>query len=111
MFQKCSTAQTGRAAEINGYKIIKETHIMRLFSKTRRDFLKLVGTGAASWFVGGCTESHLTSTDKVNNKRPNVVLVMTDDQGYGDLSCTGNPIVKTPNIDTLYARSVWRTST
>jgi arylsulfatase A-like enzyme len=79
---------------------------MRLFSKTRRDFLKLVGTGAASWFVGGCTESHLTSTDKVNNKRPNVVLVMTDDQGYGDLSCTGNPIVKTPNIDTLYARSV-----
>ena len=34
-------------------------------------------------------------------KRPNVVLVMTDDQGYGDMSCHGNPKLKTPNIDRL----------
>ena len=31
--------------------------------------------------------------------RPNVVFVMTDDQGYGDLSCTGNPWLRTPHID------------
>ncbi|TWU19805.1 arylsulfatase [Allorhodopirellula heiligendammensis] len=31
----------------------------------------------------------------------NVVFVMSDDQGYGDLGCTGNPIIKTPNIDQL----------
>jgi arylsulfatase B len=37
---------------------------------------------------------------------PNVVLVMTDDQGYGDLSCHGNPVLKTPNIDKLYAESI-----
>ncbi len=37
---------------------------------------------------------------------PNVVLVMTDDQGYGDLSCHGNPVLKTPNIDQLYAESI-----
>ena len=38
--------------------------------------------------------------------QPNVILVMTDDQGYGDLSCHGNPILKTPNLDRLYAESV-----
>lgn len=38
--------------------------------------------------------------------RPNVVFVITDDQGYGDLGCTGNPIIKTPNIDKLYSESV-----
>ncbi len=37
---------------------------------------------------------------------PNVVLVMTDDQGYGDLACHGNPIIKTPNLDRLHAQSV-----
>ena len=39
-------------------------------------------------------------------ERPNVVFVLTDDQGYGDLSCHGNPIVKTPHIDALYSDSV-----
>ena len=38
--------------------------------------------------------------------QPNVVLVMTDDQGYGDLGCHGNPILKTPNLDQLYAESI-----
>jgi formylglycine-generating enzyme required for sulfatase activity len=38
--------------------------------------------------------------------RPNVILVMTDDQGYGDLSCHGNPILKTPSLDRLHGESV-----
>lgn len=37
---------------------------------------------------------------------PNVVIVITDDQGYGDLSCMGNPVLKTPNLDDLYRDSV-----
>lgn len=40
------------------------------------------------------------------DKKPNVVFVITDDQGYGDLGCTGNPIVETPNIDNLYNESL-----
>lgn len=38
--------------------------------------------------------------------RPNILLVMTDDQGYGDLGCTGNPILNTPNLDAFYKESV-----
>jgi len=38
--------------------------------------------------------------------RPNVILIMTDDQGYGDLGTHGNPWIKTPHIDTLAAESV-----
>nr|WP_295934381.1 arylsulfatase [uncultured Dyadobacter sp.] len=37
--------------------------------------------------------------------RPNILLIMTDDQGYGDFGFTGNPHVKTPHIDQLAARS------
>ena len=37
---------------------------------------------------------------------PNVLLIMTDDQGYGDLACHGNPVINTPNLDRLFAESV-----
>ena len=40
------------------------------------------------------------------DERPSVVLVITDDQGYGDLSCHGNPVLKSPNLDRLYDESV-----
>ena len=36
-----------------------------------------------------------------NNSLPNVVLIVTDDQGWGDLSYTGNKNIRTPNIDSL----------
>jgi arylsulfatase A-like enzyme len=37
---------------------------------------------------------------------PNVVLILTDDQGYGDLACHGNPVIKTPHLDKLHSESV-----
>ena len=38
--------------------------------------------------------------------RPNIVYVMTDDQGYGDVGAHGNPVVKTPHLDRLHGQSV-----
>lgn len=39
-------------------------------------------------------------------KKPNVIIVMTDDQGLGDFSFTGNPVLKTPNFDAFAKQSV-----
>ena len=40
------------------------------------------------------------------DQRPNVLLIMTDDQGYGDLSCHGNPVLRTPHLDELAAEGI-----
>lgn len=46
------------------------------------------------------------TTITVAAKRPNVIVVMTDDQGYGELSVHGNPILKTPHLDKLHSQSL-----
>ena len=48
---------------------------------------------------------HINDNRSLRGSRPNIILVMTDDQGYGDLSCTGNPDLQTPHIDSLYTMS------
>jgi len=44
--------------------------------------------------------AHATAT------KPNILFILADDTGYGDLSATGNPILKTPNLDRLYNEGV-----
>jgi len=46
------------------------------------------------------------SSNASNATRPNIVFLITDDQGYGDLSAHGNPVLRTPNLDQLHSQSV-----
>ena len=39
---------------------------------------------------------------KSKDTQPNVIVLVTDDQGYADLGRHGHPILKTPNLDSLY---------
>ncbi|HKI88751.1 MAG TPA: sulfatase-like hydrolase/transferase [Draconibacterium sp.] len=53
-----------------------------------------------------CSENELNET----TPKPNVILIMTDDQGIGDFGFTGNPYIKTPNIDRLASQSLYLTN-
>jgi arylsulfatase len=46
-----------------------------------------------------------SNSKTLEDSRPNIILVMTDDQGMGDLSCMGNPYLETPNLDRFYELS------
>jgi len=66
----------------------------------RRYFLKSVGLGVVCFSVSpGLVFSE-------TRKHPNVILIITDDQGYGDLGCHGNPVIQTPNLDNLHSESI-----
>ncbi len=46
------------------------------------------------------------SAEQKATEAPNVLVILVDDQGYGDLSAHGNPVIKTPNLDKLHDESV-----
>ena len=48
----------------------------------------------------------LLASCQSQNEKPNVIILMTDDQGYGDLSIHGHPYLQTPNMDQLHDASI-----
>jgi arylsulfatase len=46
------------------------------------------------------------AADSIQGRRPNIIFLLTDDQGYGDISAHGNPILKTPNLDRLRSEAI-----
>jgi len=55
----------------------------------------IAGLVTLTALMGGCAED-IDTQAPLQASRPNIVLVMTDDQGYGDLGMHDNPVVKTP---------------
>lgn len=62
---------------------------------SRRHFLKISGLGLAT--------ASLQQTACGSSRQPNILLIMTDDQGWGDVSSHGNLLLKTPNMDRIAA--------
>jgi arylsulfatase A-like enzyme len=67
----------------------------------RREFLKAVGA-AACLAVTGCA----STPGRTSSRRPNIVLCMADDQGWGDMAYNGHPVLKTPNFDAMAASAL-----
>ncbi|MFI3331243.1 MAG: arylsulfatase [Rikenellaceae bacterium] len=53
-----------------------------------------------------CVSATEAQAAKKKSKQPNIIFLLTDDQGYGDLACHGNTVIKTPNLDALHADAV-----
>ncbi len=67
----------------------------------RRDFLKRVGAGACL-AATGC----VSASGRGSGSKPNIVLCMADDQGWGDMAYNGHPALKTPNFDAMAAEAL-----
>ncbi|MGC9326514.1 MAG: arylsulfatase [Candidatus Hinthialibacter sp.] len=68
---------------------------------TRRGFLSAVGFTAAG--AGCLSVPYAPSANESSAKKPNVLLIMTDDQGWGDIHSHGNDLIDTPVMDRLAA--------
>jgi len=69
-------------------------------------FFRISTTIWAAGVFGSMVVDPLPANEKPAAKQPNIIFLLTDDQGYGDLSCHGNPILKTPNLDRLHDEGV-----
>ena len=70
-----------------------------LIKPSRREFLKTAGLAGVVAIAPGCVKARESSP--ATSTRPNILIVIADDQCWRDSGCYGNPDVKTPNIDQL----------
>jgi arylsulfatase A len=75
----------------------------------RRGFLKRVTDSGMAFYAGSLLPNTAavaasSASEILPDTKPNIIFILLDDLGWGDLGCYGNTIVKTPNIDNLAAQ-------
>lgn len=66
----------------------------------RRQFIKISGYSALAMAAGlGCSSKYFSEGN--NNAKPNIVFLLTDDQRWDTMGCSGNHFINTPNLDAL----------
>ena len=63
----------------------------------RREFLRNTGMAATTLFI----PQLFNCNRQITNRPPNIILLMADDLGYGDVGFNGNKIIKTPHLDVM----------
>jgi arylsulfatase A len=76
------------------------TNKVRSLIVNRREFMKFAIGGAAAMMMPnyGCS---VGESAKATAEQPNIILIMADDLGYGDIGCYSSTKIRTPNIDAL----------
>ncbi len=59
----------------------------------------------SSLLTGGCIDVN-KATDTTTQQKPNVIFIVADDLGYGDISCYGEKTISTPHVDSLAANGI-----
>ncbi|UCC96941.1 MAG: arylsulfatase, partial [Phycisphaerales bacterium] len=68
--------------------------------------MKSILGGAAALSVSGCGGALLPDILGSSKKKPNIIFILADDLGYGDLGCYGQERIQTPNIDRMAAEGM-----
>jgi len=74
-------------------------------------FIRCYAVYALLFLLAACTENpDVPTAGPEANEPPNVIIILTDDQGYGDLSSYGSPRITTPHLDRMAAEGLKFTS-